>query len=228
MDVVDTKFFKAILVADSFLHFYSTEFLKTTTIDKTLHNWALMFAVNEVKADPNKRHLENLQNTNFYCTPATPKNVETRSYLLNPVPEDTAAGKLSLMRVERFLPGSEFEFMIMSKSGEDPPEIISYGKKKSHHTLKCGCKDCEHKKSTSNAWHEIRIEPTYKEQVNMRAERFVNPLDFKKIDEIIYAKKHPMRPSPLYIVEGRFHDVLVLPQLKEIFPCNFPYLEWAK
>jgi hypothetical protein len=228
MDTTNIKFFKATLVANSFLHFYSTEFLKTTTVDRILHNWALMFAVNGVKADSNKRHLENFQNVNFYCTPAIPKNVNTNSYLLNPVPEDTAAGKLSLMRVERFLPGSEFEFIIMIKNGEEPPSIISYGKKQSHHTLKCGCKSCEQKKSSGKEWHELRVGAVYKEHVDIRPERFINPLDFKRIDNITFAKKHPMKPSPLYIVEGRFYDVFIMPQIKEIFPCNFPYLEWAK
>lgn len=218
------KFFKATLVANSFLHFYSTEFLKTTTVDRVLHNWALMFAVNEVNADPSKKHLENLKGTNFYCTPATPKNVETRSFLLNPVPEDTGAGKLSLMRVERFLPGSKFELMIMSKDGKAPPSIISYGKKKTHHTLKCGCKQCEPSSIQSTEWHELNIPPVYKEQVKIRVASFINPLDFKKIDELSYTKKHPMRPSPLYAVEGRFHDVFILPQIKAVFPSNFPYL----
>lgn len=225
MSTKDIKFFKAILVANSFLHFYSAEFLKTTTVDRVLHNWALMFAVNEVKADPVKRHLENLKGINFYCTPAVPKNIESKSYLLNPVPEDTAAGKLSLMRVEKFLPGSEFEFMTMSKDGKEPPTIISYGKKKSHHTLKCGCRECEHKDTYDEEWHEIKIQPLYKEQIKIKTEKFINPLDFKKIDEITYAKKHPMRPSPLYVVEGRFHDVLALPQIKEVFPYTFPYIE---
>lgn len=213
MNSVDVKFFKATLVANSFLYFYSTEFLKTTTVDRILHNWALMFAVNEVKADPTKRHLENLQNTNFYCTPAVPKNVETKSYILNPVPEQTEAGRLSLMRVEKFLPGSEFEFKIMSKNGNEPPNIISYGKKKSHHTL---------------LYEELKMKPKYEEQIQIRSEGFVNPLDFKKIDKVTFAKKHPMRPSPLYNLEGRFHDVFVLPQFKDVFPCNFPYPEWIK
>lgn len=227
MDLDKIKFFRATLVANSFLYFYSTEFLKTTTVDRALHNWALMFAVNEVKADPNKRHLENLKDVNFYCTPAISKNVETRSYLLNPVPEGTAAGRLSLMRIEKFLPGSEFEFIIMSKDGREPPHIVSYGKKKSQHTLECGCMNCENK-TVGEGWHEIKIKPIYKEHIKIRTEKFINPLDFKKIEEIIYAKKHPMRPSPLYIVEGKFHDVLILPQLKEIFPFNFPYSELAE
>lgn len=228
MDLGRIKFFNATLVANSFLHFYSTEFLKTTAVDRMLHNWALMFAVNEIKADPNKRHLENLKGINFYCTPAIPKNADTKSYLLNPVPEDTVAGRLSLMRIEKFLPGSEFEFIIMSKDGRKPPDIISYGKKKSHHTLKCGCKNCESNDAKGKEWHEIKIQPIYKEQMKIRIRKFVNPLDFKKIDDITYSKKHPMRPSPLYIVEGNFHDILILPQLKEIFPNNFPYSEWAR
>jgi len=80
-----------------------------------LHNWALMFALNETNANPDLRHLENLRDINFYCTPAIPKNVNTQSFLLNPVPEDTGAGKLGIMRIEKFVPGSQFEFFVMSK-----------------------------------------------------------------------------------------------------------------
>lgn len=222
------KFYKAILTANSHLYFYSTEFLKTTTVHQILHNWALMFAVNGIKGDPSKKHLENLQNINYYCTPAIPRNVTSNSFLLNPVPEDTGAGKLSLMRVERFLPGSEFEFFIMSNNGEYPPNIISYGKKMSHHSLRCGCVNCEKKNISDIGWHEIKVEAIYKERIHARIERFINPLDFQKIENISYAKKHPMKPSPLYSIEGDFHDVIIFPQMGIIFPQQFPYEQWAK
>ena len=70
------KFYKAILTANSHLYFYSTEFLKTTTVDRILHNWALMFAVNEIKGNPNKKHLENLQDINFYSTRRSPEMLQ--------------------------------------------------------------------------------------------------------------------------------------------------------
>lgn len=210
------KFFKATLVANSYLYFYSTEFLKTTTVSRILHNWALMFALNNVKSNPEKRHLENLQNVNFYCTPAVPKNIDTQSFLLNPVPEDTGAGKLSIMRIEKFVPGSEFEFIVMSKNDEEPPCIISYGKKKTHHTVR---------------YDELKVKPEYKKKIDIRTNQFINPLDFEKIEKIQYAKKYPMKPSPLYAVEADFHDVFILPQIKnlqQVFPAKFPYIEWAK
>jgi len=210
------KFFRATLVANSYLYFYSTEFLKTTTVNKVLHNWALMFALNDIKADPEKRHLENLKNVNFYCTPAIPKKVDSQSFLLNPVPEDTGAGKLGIMRIEKFIPGSEFEFIVMSKNDKEPTEIISYGKKKSHHTVK---------------YNELKIKSEYKEKIHIRTKQFINPLDFKRIKNIQYAKKYPMKPSPLYMVEADFYDVFVLSKIKnfqQIFPANFPYLEEAK
>jgi len=210
-------FLAATLKACSHLYFYSTEFLKTTTVDRILHNWALMFALNDkIKINPEKRHLENLQNINFYCTPAVPKRVETQSSLLNPVPEDTRAGRLGLMRIEKFVPGSEFKFIVMSRDAKTPPEVISYGKKKTHHEV---------------SYEKIKVKPEYKEKVHIRTKHFVNPLDFKKIDRVSYVKKHPMKPSPLYIVEGYFHDVFVLPKignLQQIFPADFPYTEWAK
>lgn len=202
------RFFKATLTANSYLYFYSTEFLKTTTVNKVLHNWALMFALNEIIANPNLKHLENLKNANFYCTPAIPKSVNTQSFLLNPVPEDTGAGKLGIMRIEKFAPGSVFEFMVMSKNNKEPPKMINYGKKRSHHVV---------------TYEEIRIKAEHKEKIKIRTKNIINPLDFKKIDNINYAKKYPMKPSPLYNTEAELFDVYVLPQIKHIFPANFPY-----
>jgi len=209
------RFFKATLTTNSYLYFYSTEFLKTTTVSRILHNWALMFALNNIRSDENKRHLENLQNINFYCTPAIPKKSDKQSFLLNPIPEDTGAGKLGIMRIEKFVPGSEFEFIVMSKDGREPPDIISYGKKRSHHRV---------------MYEELNLKSEYKDKVYLRTKQFINPLDFKQIENIRYAKKLPMKPSPLYIVEAEFYDVYVLPQIntQQIFPANFPYLEWSK
>lgn len=209
------RFFKATLTANSYLYFYSTEFLKTTTVSRILHNWALMFALNEIKADPSIKHLENLKGINFYCTPAIPKNVNTQSFLLNPVPDKTEmqtdkrmAGQLTIMRIEKFVPGSEFEFFVMSRDNKEPPRIINYGKKRTHHTV---------------AYDELKIKEQYKENITIRPKNLINPLDFKKIDGINYAKKYPIKPSPLYNVEANFYDIFVLPQFKLIFPANFPY-----
>ena len=202
------KFFKAILTANSFLYYYSTEFLKTTTVNRVLHNWALMFALNEITTNPNLKHLENLRNVNFYCTPAIPKNVNTQSFLLNPVPEDTGAGKLGIMRIEKFVPGSIFEFIVVSKNNQEPPRMINYGKKRSHHKV---------------TYEELRIKEEFKEKIKIRTKSLINPLDFKRIANIKYAKKYPMKPSPLYYTEAEFFDVYILPQIKQIFPANFPY-----
>lgn len=182
-----------------------------------------MFALNDIKADPEKKHLENLRNANFYCTPAFPKKVDTQSFLLNPVPDKTEmptgermAGQLTIMRIEKFVPGSEFEFIVMSKNDEEPPKLISYGKKKTHHSVN---------------YEELKNKPEYKERIHIRTKQFINPLDFKKIENVKYAKKYPMKPSPLYLIEADFNDVFVLPQIKnvqQVFPANFPYLAWAK
>jgi hypothetical protein len=77
-----------------YLHFYATEYLKTTRVSDVLHNWALMFAVNEIRSDPERDHMENLRSVNFYCTPAMPLISERRIYKRNPVPEETEAGKI--------------------------------------------------------------------------------------------------------------------------------------
>lgn len=210
------KFFEAILTANSYLYFYSTEFLKTTTVNRILHNWALMFALNDIKANPEKKHLENLQNVNFYCSPAVPRKIDTQSFLLNPIPESTGAGKLGIMRIEKFVPGSEFEFIVMSKNNKMPPELISYGKKKTHHSVQ---------------YKEINKKAEHKEQISLQ-NQFVNPLDFKKIENLQNAKKYPMKPSPLYLIEkATFQDIFLLSDnhsQQRVFPANFPYSEWIR
>ena len=92
-----------------YLHFYASEYLKVTRVSDVLHNWALMFAVNDVKPDPDTiDHRQNLRGINFYCTPAVPAVVERRTYKRNPVPEDTGAGKMGLMEIEYYLPNPPF------------------------------------------------------------------------------------------------------------------------
>ena len=211
------KLYKATLTANSYLYFYSTEFLKTTTVNNVLHHWALMFALTEIKADPDKKHLENLRDINYYCTPAIPREINKQSFIHNPVPEDTGAGKLGLMRIEKFAPGSKFQFLVLSKNDKVPPTFISYGKKKTSHSVN---------------YEELDIIPEYKEKINLKTNNFINPLDFKKIDSIKYVQKYPLKPSPLYIVEGTFHDVFLLPHFKDtsifpqVIPKEFPYSEW--
>lgn len=194
--------FRARLVTRGFLHFYSTEYLKTTAVSSYLHNWALMFAINDVKANPAKDHLENLAGVNFYATPATPLEVDRRSYLRNPVPEDTGAGRMGLMLIEYFLPGSQFEFYILSRDGLDPPQLIFYGKKRAECKLEL----------------EKELPLTLLESISVRPPHLVNPLDYESIQEVAYAKKIPMQPSPLYYLEAQFQNVLVVPRDQATFP----------
>ena len=98
----------------------------------------------------------------------------------------------------------------------------------SHHSLRCGCVNCEKTNSSNGGWHEININAIATERIHARIERFINPLDFQKIENVTYAKKHPMKPSPLYSLEGDFHDVIILPQMDIIFPQHFPYELWGK
>ncbi len=198
------KLFRVKLITKGFLHFYSTEYLKTTTVFSVLHNWALMFAINDIKSDPNKKHLENLKGANFYATPALPLVVDKRSHIKNPVPEDTGAGKMGIMLVEYFLPNSEFEFYLLSRDESEPPDMISYGKKRTK---------CKLSIESIGDFRTIRSE-----SLKLRPIHPVNPLDYESIENISFAKKIPMLPSPLYYCEGKFRNVIVVPRLKAVIP----------
>ncbi len=194
--------FKISLITRGFLHFYSTEYLKFTTVSAYLHNWALMFAINDIKSDPTKNHLENLAGVNYYVTPGIPMDVDKRSYLRNPVPEDTGAGKMGLMSIEYFLPGSRFQFSILSRNDLEPPPLIFYGKKRAE------CKVEVEKELSCSGLESITVRPSHP----------VNPLDYESIKDVVYAKKIPMQPSPLYYLEARFENVFIVNREQITFP----------
>jgi hypothetical protein len=62
------RLFRTTLAAKGYLHFYSSEYLKITRVSDVLHNWSLMFALNDIRSNPELSHLENLRGADYYCT----------------------------------------------------------------------------------------------------------------------------------------------------------------
>jgi len=203
------KLFNATLEAKGYLHFYGTEYLKVTRVSDVLHNWALMFALNDLRSDPSKRHLENLRGANFYCTPAVPVTAERRIYKRNPVPEDTGAGKMGLMEIEYYLPGSKFAFYILARNDSAPPELIHFSKKRA---------PCQISPGFGSTWSSSELQLKPYSGIRVRPSHLVNPLDYEAISDVAYAKKFPMNPSPLYYLFANFSKVLVADRTRVVVP----------
>ena len=215
------RLFRATLEAKGYLHFYASEYLKVTRVSDVLHNWALMFAVNDVKPDPDTiDHRQNLRGINFYCTPAVPAVVERRTYKRNPVPEDTGAGKMGLMEIEYYLPGSTFQFYVLSRDGSPPPDMFHYGKKR----VPCRLSP----DSGSSGWEASTLPFRAHDTVEVRrVSHLVNPLDYDLVTDVSYAKKVPMKPSPLYYLAATFARVLVADRIKVVVPNLEASAEWS-
>lgn len=214
------KLFRARLEAKGYLHFYASEYLKVTRVSDVLHNWALMFAVNDIRPAPKlvADHPSDLHRARFYCAPATPLIAERRIYKRNPVPEDTGAGKMGLMEIEYYLPGSTFEFYILSRDGSEPPELIHYGKKRTP----CGLLPAERARS----WQAAEMGFRAHESVAVRPGHVVNPIDYESISAVAYARKVPMKPSPLYHLSATFAKVLVTDRVRVVVPNLEESRQW--
>jgi len=213
------RLFRATLEAKGYLHFYASEYLKVTRVSDVLHNWALMLSINDIRSDPSLSHLENLHGANFYCTAAVPMTAERRTYKRNPVPEDTGAGKMGLMEIEYYLPGSTFQFYILSKDGSPPPDLIHYGKKRAP------CRLCAGR--PGGDWDGSSLPFRVHNEVAVRPAHLVNPLDYDDFTDVSYAKKLPMRPSPLYYLAATFKHVLVADRIKVVVPDIEGGAQWS-
>lgn len=213
------KLFRAKLEAKGYLHFYASEYLKVTRVSDVLHNWALMFAVNDIQPTPRVEadHVGDLRGVRFYCTPAAPLIAERRIYKRNPVPEDTGAGKMGLMEIEYYLPGSTFEFYVLSRDDSEPPELIHFGKKRT---------PCALLPSLSAGWKAAEIPFRSHDRVLVRPGHLVNPIDYEEITAVTYARKFPMKPSPLYYLSATFSKALVADRVKVVVPNIEESSQW--
>jgi hypothetical protein len=214
------RLFRTKLEAKGYLHFYASEYLKVTRVSDVLHNWALMFAVNDIRPTPRVEpdHVGDLRGVRFYCTPAAPLVAERRIYKRNPVPEDTGAGKMGLMEIEYYLPGSTFEFYLLSRDDSEPPELIHFGKKRSPCALS--------PVGAAAGWDAAEIPFRSYDRVPVRPSHVVNPIDYDEISAVTYARKIPMKPSPLYYLSATFSKVLVADRWKVVVPDLEEASQW--
>jgi hypothetical protein len=214
------RLFRAKLEAKGYLHFYASEYLKVTRVSDVLHNWALMFAMNDIGPTPRVEpdHICDLRGVRFYCTPAVPLLAERRIYKRNPVPEDTGAGKMGLMEIEYYLPGSTFEFYLLSRDDSEPPELIHFGKKRTPCALLPA--------SPTARWKAVEIPFRAHHSVSVQPAHVVNPIDYVEISSVTYARKVPMKPSPLYYLSGTFSKVLVTDRVKVVVPNIEEVPQW--
>jgi len=214
------RLFRTKLEAKGYLHFYASEYLKVTRVLDVLHNWALMFAVNDIR--PTLRveadHVGDLRGVRFYCTPAAPLIADRRVYKRNPVPEDTGAGKMGLMEIEYYLPGSTFEFYLLSRDNSEPPELIHFGKKRTPCALLPA--------GSSAGWKAVEIPFRAHDSVQVRPTHLVNPIDYEDISAVTYARKVAMKPSPLYYLSATFSNVLVADRVKVAVPDMEEAPQW--
>lgn len=214
------RLFRAKLEAKGYLHFYASEYLKVTRVSDVLHNWALMFAVNDIRPIPRAvpDHISDLRGVRFYCTPAEPVIAERRIYKRNPVPEDTGAGKMGLMEIEYYLPGSTFEFYLLSRDNSEPPELVHFGKKRTPCTLLPA--------GSSTSWKGAEISFGAQDRIPVRPTHLVNPIDYEEISSVTYARKVPMKPTPLYYLSATFSKVVIVNRVKIVMPNIEEVSQW--
>lgn len=214
------RLFRAKLEAKGHLHFYASEYLKVTRVSDVLHNWALMFALNDIRPTPKVEpdHIGDLRGVRFYCTPAVPLIADRRIYRRNPVPEDTGAGKMGLMEIEYYLPGSTFEFYLLSRDNSEPAELIHFGKKRTPCALLPA--------GSSANWKGAEISFGAQDRISVRPTHLVNPIDYDEISAVTYARKIPMKPSPLYYLSAIFSKALVVDRMKVVVPNIEESLQW--
>ncbi len=190
--------YEAGLQVENPLSFRCNEYGNIIRTSRILHNFALRFALNGLRGDPSKDHLENLRSAPIYATPAIPIDITLEFQTFHPFPEapqlfrrispkslgSRQAAYTILHYKEVVNPGSIFRFAIASFE-ELPKEIvISYGWKGSLQRVTLA---------------EASIsDPTEYEGL---VDHPLNPLDFESDVVLKPAIKHAMPPAPLF--QGR-------------------------
>lgn len=138
--------YEATLRLDNPLSFRTNEFGNVIRMSKILHNWALMFAMNGIRGNPEKNHLTNLKGCNVYCTPALPLKADFQFQTFHPFPEapqlithpesrpletiKAYQSSFTILQYKEFaLPGSTFRFAVASKIALPNEMVITYGGK---------------------------------------------------------------------------------------------------
>jgi CRISPR type I-D-associated protein Csc1 len=191
--------YEATLQVRNPLSFRANEYGNIVRTSKVLHNWALRFALNGVRGDPEKSHLENLKGQPIYATPAVPIEADYEFQTFHPFPEapQMLRNPLSLglesrrsyqARVtilhykESARVGSTFRFAVASKDELPQKIVITYGGKQTLQEVQVDAADSF-------------TEPgPFKGQITHP----INPLDFLEPIKMVHAFEHAIPPSPLF------------------------------
>ena len=125
---------------------------------------------------------------------------------------------MGLMEIEYYLPGSTFEFYLLSMDDSEPPDLIHFGKKRTPCTLSPA--------GSSSAWKAVEIPFRVHDSVPVRPGHLVNPIDYEEISAVTYARKIPMKPSPLYHLYATFSKALVADRVKVVVPNIEEMHQW--
>ncbi|MEM0144280.1 MAG: hypothetical protein QW167_00795 [Thermoplasmata archaeon] len=193
--------YQAILRVENPLSFRTSEYGNVIRMGRILHNWALMFAINGIRGNPEKSHRENLANCQVYATPAVVENASFEFQTYHPFPEapyllahpeKLKAGSLAayqsnytVLHYKEFATiGSTFRFALLSKVSLPPTMIITYGGKQTLQRVFLEEAD-------------FYINETFQGTIRHP----INPLDFPDSITLTNYFEYSIPPSPLF--EGK-------------------------
>jgi len=198
--------YEATLEVVNPLSFRTNEYGNIIRTSRILHNWALRFALNGISGNPEKTHLENLQGTPIYATPAVPIEIEYEFQTFHPFPEApqllknpgqltsgsrrTYQGDYTILHFKEVIrPNSSFRFAVASLHELPQNLLITYGGKRTLQKV---------------IFQECSI--TESEPINGDLTHPVNPLDFSNKIQFTNAFEYSIPPSPLFegTVSGSF------------------------
>ena len=196
--------YEATLHVENPLSFRTNEYGNVVRTSRIIHNWALRFALNGLRGDPEKDHLENLRGASVYSTPAVPVSAEFEFQTFHPFPEApqllrnperltsgsraTYQGNYTILHYKEVVrPGSTFRFAVASPNDLPSEMVVSLGGKRSLQMVRLEPAD-----SVSNPGPIKGI-----------VSHPLNPLDYPGRVRLTNALQHAIPPSPLF--EGEAH-----------------------
>lgn len=204
--------YEATLHIQNPLSYRSNEYGNIIRTGTILHNWALRFALNAIRGNPEKDHLENLKGQPIYATPAIPMDVEFEFQTFHPFPEapqllknpekrppgtrKTYQTKNTILQYKEVIrAGSTFRFAVASTKKLNPEIIITYGGKQTLQRITLELAD------------DVLDLPNFTGEISHP----INPLDFNTSLKMKNVFFYNIPPSPLF--EGNavepFHAVLI-------------------
>lgn len=191
--------YEATLHVHNPLSYRTNEYGNIVKTGSTLHNWALRFALNGIRGNPEKDHMENLKGQPIYATPAVPVDVEFEFQTFHPFPEAPQLLKdpgkhppatrksyqsknIILQFKEAIRVGSTFRFAVVSTRELSHEIIVTYGGKQTLQQI------------TLEPADEVTVVPNFTGEVSHP----INPLDYAGNVKMKNTFLYNIPPSPLF------------------------------